>query len=91
MPLVEAIAADGAFRSADAVRAKARTPIEKVVAILQATGTTGVDLGKVRLGAARSARGGSIATALRTMSSLPFLPPNVGGYPKGRACSDRAT
>jgi hypothetical protein len=26
---------------------------------------------------------GGLTTALRTMSYLPFLPPNVGGYPKG--------
>jgi uncharacterized protein (DUF1800 family) len=83
MPLVQAIVQDGAFTSDAAVRAKYRTPVEKLVAILQATGTDGIDLGRVRPGVRQQARGGALATALRTLSYLPFLPPNVGGYPKG--------
>ena len=38
MPLVEAIVRDDAFVSDDAVRAKYRTPVEKLVGIVQATG-----------------------------------------------------
>jgi uncharacterized protein (DUF1800 family) len=83
MPLVQAIVQDGAFTSDDAVRAKYRTPVEKLVAILQASGSDTIDLGRVRPGVKQQARGGALATALRTLSYLPFLPPNVGGYPKG--------
>ena len=82
MPLVEAIARDDAFVSDAAVRAKYRTPVEKLVGIVQATG------GEVQLGVpgprrARRGNGAAVGDALRTMSFLPFLPPNVGGYPKG--------
>jgi uncharacterized protein (DUF1800 family) len=81
MPLVAEITHDDAFVSDDAVRAKYRTPVEKLVGILQATDTDVTSLG--RNGNRR--RGGvpSIGNALRTMSFLPFVPPNVGGYPKG--------
>jgi uncharacterized protein (DUF1800 family) len=82
MPLVEAIARDKAFVSDAAVRVKYRTPVEKLVGIVQATG------GDVQLGVsgprrARRTSGAAVGDALRTMSFLPFLPPNVGGYPKG--------
>ena len=83
MPLVEAIARDDAFVSDEAVRAKYRTPVEKLVGIVQATG------GEVQLGVPGPSPRTTCATARRsatrcaTMSFLPFLPPNVGGYPKG--------
>jgi uncharacterized protein (DUF1800 family) len=80
MPLVEDIVHDDAFASDDAVRAKYRTPVEKLVGILQATGTDAAGLGP---GGPRQAGNRSVSTALRTMSFLPFVPPNVGGYPKG--------
>jgi uncharacterized protein (DUF1800 family) len=82
MPLVEAIAHDDAFVSDDAVRAKYRTPIEKLVGIIEATGgdTQFRVAGK---GRARRGNSAAVGDALRTMSFLPFLPPNVGGYPKG--------
>ena len=83
MPLVEAIVGDDAFVSDDAVRAKYRTPIEKLVGILQASGTTQVDIGRLGPQAARRGNGLAAGQALRTMSFLPFLPPNVGGFPKG--------
>jgi uncharacterized protein (DUF1800 family) len=83
LPLVQAIVQTDAFTSDDAVRAKYRTPVEKLVAILQSTEAGGIDLGRVRPGNRSQARGGPLATALRTLSYLPFLPPNVGGYPKG--------
>ena len=81
LPLVESIVAHPAFTSDAAVRVKYRTPIEKVGALAQATGATSVELGSVRRKA--SERGGSLAGALRTMSFLPFAPPNVAGFPKG--------
>ena len=87
LPLVDAIVRDEQFTSDAAVRAKYRNPVEKLVAILQATNTDIADLGRGAGGKARQAgaarRGGSLALALRSMSFLPFLPPNVGGYPKG--------
>jgi uncharacterized protein (DUF1800 family) len=83
MPLVQSIVHEKAFTSDDAVRAKYRTPVEKLVGIMQATGTTTVSLGQVRPGAAKQNRAAGVTTALRTMSYLPFLPPNVGGFPKG--------
>jgi uncharacterized protein (DUF1800 family) len=80
MPLVTEIVHDDAFLSDGAVRAKYRTPVEKVVGILQATDSDVATLGR---GGGRRGRGGSVGNALRTMSFLPFVPPNVGGYPKG--------
>jgi uncharacterized protein (DUF1800 family) len=82
LPLAQSIAAERAFVSDDAVRAKFRTPVEKVVAIMQATDVTTLDLGRSRIGARQPARAGLVG-ALRTLSYLPFLPPNVGGFPKG--------
>jgi uncharacterized protein (DUF1800 family) len=81
MPLVADIAHDDAFLSDDAVRAKYRTPVEKLVGILQATDTDVARLG--RTGGPRRGGASSLGNALRTMSFLPFVPPNVGGYPKG--------
>jgi len=81
MPLVESIVHDDVFASDAAVRAKFRTPVEKLVGILQATGAGAASVG--RAGGPRQAGNGTVANALRTMSYLPFLPPNVGGYPKG--------
>ncbi len=80
LPLVEAITQDPGFTGADAMRAKYRTPVEKVVAILQAAGTDHLGVDPSR----RHTRGGDpLIAALRRMSYLPFVPPNVGGYPKG--------
>ena len=74
MPLVTAIVQHDAFTSDAAVRAKYRSPVEKLVGIMQASdGASPV---------ARQQTGG-VARALRTMSYLPFVPPNVGGFPKG--------
>jgi uncharacterized protein (DUF1800 family) len=74
-PLVEAIVAHDAFTSDAAVRSKYRSPVEKLVGIVQASGAP----------AAPARRKASIgpARALRAMSYLPFLPPNVAGFPKG--------
>jgi uncharacterized protein (DUF1800 family) len=75
LPLVHAIVHHDAFRSDAAVRAKYRSPIEKLVAIQQAAGTPATRSGARKdMGAAR---------ALRAMSYVPFVPPNVAGFPKG--------
>jgi len=76
MALVEAILDDEAFTSDAAIRSRARTPIEKLVAILQAGNAPTLAVGR---------RGGvpPVGEALRTMGYIPFVPPNVGGFPKG--------
>jgi uncharacterized protein (DUF1800 family) len=74
-PLVKAIVEHDAFTSDDAVRSKYRSPVEKLVGIVQASGTTAQTGTRARdVGPAR---------ALRAMSYLPFVPPNVAGFPKG--------
>jgi uncharacterized protein (DUF1800 family) len=72
MPVVEAIARDPAFTSAKSRGNKVRTPVEKVVALLHAFPEA-----LTRRGAAPA------GPALRTIGYVPFVPPNVGGYPKG--------
>ena len=78
MGLVEAITSDGAFVSDAAVRARVRTPIEKLVGILQAGGNPPFELGVIRK---RVATG--VGEALRAIGFIPFVPPNVGGFPRG--------
>jgi uncharacterized protein (DUF1800 family) len=78
MPLVTAIVQHEAFTSDAAVRVKYRSPVEKLVGIVQASGGAG-DTARLQAGRAS----GGVARALRTMSYLPFVPPNVGGFPKG--------
>ena len=56
MPLVESIARDDAFTSDAAVRAKFRSPVEKVVAIVQASGTQALKLRAPRRHRDRAAR-----------------------------------
>ena len=73
MPLVEAIVSDPAFTADDAVRTRVRTPVEKLVGVLQAAG------GDTPIGA----RARVVVNALRSVDYLPFLPPNVGGFPSG--------
>jgi uncharacterized protein (DUF1800 family) len=80
MPIVREVVDDDAFASDEAVRSKYRTPVEKLVGILQATGSDVASLGR-RGGPRRADR--AVGNALRAMSFLPFLPPNVSGYPKG--------
>jgi uncharacterized protein (DUF1800 family) len=72
LPLVTAIVRRPEFTADEAVRAKVRTPVEKLVGIRQAAGDGSMP-----------ANGAGVARALRTMASLPFAPPNVGGFPKG--------
>ncbi len=84
LPLVESVVADPAFVSDAAVRAKVRTPVEKLVGLLQAVPGASLELGRVN----PRARGGranatGAGPALRALSYIPFVPPNVGGFPKG--------
>jgi len=75
LPLVNAIVQHDAFASDAAVRSKFRSPVEKLVGIMQAAGhPAGIAARRDALGAAR---------ALRAMNFVPFLPPNVAGFPKG--------
>jgi len=83
MGLVESIVAEPAFTSDGAVRARVRTPVEKLVGILQAAGNPEVDFGIVRKRAGRGGGGGGVGEALRTIGFIPFVPPNVGGFPDG--------
>ena len=75
LPLVTAIVQGDAFTSDAAVRAKYRSPVEKLVGIMQAAGAPAT--------ASTRPRDAGAALALRAMSYLPFAPPNVGGFPKG--------
>jgi len=79
--LVEAIVGEAAFTDGTGVRTKVRTPIEKLVGLLQAvpeTALTGT------ADPARRNRGRSpVGQALRAVGYIPFAPPNVGGFPKG--------
>jgi uncharacterized protein (DUF1800 family) len=83
MSLVEAIVADQSFLSEGAIRSRPRTPVEKLVGILQAGGATSFDLGIVRAKAGRGAGSSGVGEALRSIGFIPFVPPNVGGFPGG--------
>ena len=72
MPLVEAIVSEPAFTADPSVRNRVRTPVEKLVGILQAADVT-----------TTGTRAGVAAQALHLGDYLPFLPPNVGGFPSG--------
>ncbi|MBM3673568.1 MAG: DUF1800 domain-containing protein [Actinobacteria bacterium] len=81
MPLVEAIVAEPALTADAAVRARVRTPVEKLVALLQAV----PDAAPVSITGevARHPAAVGMFGALRTLGYVSFNPPNVGGYPKG--------
>jgi uncharacterized protein (DUF1800 family) len=83
MSLVEGILADKAFLSDGAVRSRVRTPVEKLVGILQAGGATSLDLGIVRARAGKGGGANGVGQALRSIGFIPFVPPNVGGFPGG--------
>jgi uncharacterized protein (DUF1800 family) len=70
--LVHAIVERPDFVSDAAVRTIARSPLEKLVGLAEATGTKQI---KVR----------PALTALRTLGYLPFFAPNPAGYPSGPA------
>ena len=79
MGLVEAIIAEPAFTSAGAVRARVRTPVEKLVGIAQAgSGSFDTEVSRGRAGVATG-----LGRALRTIGYIPFVPPNVAGFPEG--------
>jgi uncharacterized protein (DUF1800 family) len=83
VPLVESIVAEPAFTADETVRNRIRTPVEKLVGLLQAVPESTVDLGRVP----RKPRGQRLgaAEALRRVGYLPFAPPNVGGFPDGES------
>ncbi len=81
MPLVEAIVADPSFVADPAVGAKARSPIEKLVGLIQAVPPAAAAVGRV--GSRGDGRGAG--DALRSVGFLPFVPPNVAGFPEGTA------
>jgi len=79
MPLVEAIVTEPAFTATDAIGAKPRSPLEKLVGLVQAVPPGSVTVGRVGpRGAGRGA-----GDALRTLGYVPFVPPNVAGFPGG--------
>ncbi|MGZ8763562.1 MAG: DUF1800 domain-containing protein [Acidimicrobiia bacterium] len=81
--LVRAIASEPAFLSDASVRARVRTPVEKLVTVLQATGTP-ANAGQATRRQLKQGTGGAGGlVALRALGYVPFNPPNVGGYPKG--------
>jgi uncharacterized protein (DUF1800 family) len=79
MPLVEAIVNERALLADESVGAKARSPLEKLVGLLQAIPPASVVLGR---GGPRG-RDAGVGTALRALGYVPFAPPNVAGFPKG--------
>ena len=82
MPLVEAIVAEPAFTSEQVIGVKARSPIEKLVGIVQAIPPADLDIGRLGRRVLRGSASG-VGDALRTLGYVPFVPPNVAGYPKG--------
>jgi uncharacterized protein (DUF1800 family) len=75
--LVHTIAGDPSFTADAAVRTKVRTPVEKLVALLQAVRTTPASREVTSVSA-------DVVQALRRVAFMPFAPPNVGGFPKGQ-------
>jgi len=73
MDLVEAVVAEPAFLSDAAVRAKVRTPLEKLVGLMQAIGVTEMP------------PDAQLPGILQNLGYVPFLPPNPAGYPRGDA------
>ena len=86
MPLVEAIVHEKAFTSDDAVRAKYRTPVEKLVGIMQATGTDDGERSG-RCARRRDAEpGGEVVDDRAAHDELPPVPPaERRRVPEGRA------
>ncbi len=70
MDLVEAIVAEPAFLSEEAIRSRVRSPVEKAVGIVQGFPTHD-----------RSPR--ALFAALHAIGFLPLFPPNVTGFPEG--------
>lgn len=70
MRLVEEVVADPAFISPEAVRAKVRTPVERLVGIAQGL-STHAQAGRV------------VFDTLRRLNYMPFGPPNPAGFATG--------
>ena len=81
MPLVAAIVGEPAFTASVAIGAKTRSPLEKLVGLIQAVPPGPVAVG--RAGPRGTGRG--TGDALRTLGYVPFVPPNVAGFPGGPA------
>ncbi len=75
LPLVRDIAGTPGFTSDAAIRSKVRTPVEKVVALLQA-------FPKVQ-GITDEEFGWGLVDLLGRLGYVPFLPPNPAGFPDG--------
>jgi uncharacterized protein (DUF1800 family) len=82
MSLVRAIVDDPAFLSDAAIRSRVRTPVEKLVTLLQATDSP-ASAGRTSLRQLKRGGGVGPLAALRSLGYMPFNPPNVGGFPKG--------
>ncbi|MCP4305448.1 MAG: DUF1800 domain-containing protein [bacterium] len=78
MPLVREIVADPAFLSDEAIRAKVRSPLEKVATILQ-----GLPL-------AEDNDPSSVHWILNKLNYLPLHAPNPAGFPSGEGLLDPA-
>lgn len=76
MGLVDSIVRSPDFTADTAVRTRVRSPVEKLVGIRQAAANSASTT-------PAALRPGAVANALRTADYLPFLPPNVGGFPQG--------
>ena len=85
MPLVASITEEPAFLAHDAVGAKVRSPLEKLVGLTQAIPPESLAIGRVGPRASTTNRRGGVGDALRTLDYVPFVPPNVAGFPKGNA------
>ena len=86
LPLVEAVTAEPAFTDDAAVRAKARTPVEKFVGLIQAVPGATVDAaGSNPRSGRRNQQQATLGQALRAVGYIPFVPPNVGGFPGGES------
>ncbi|MGQ0802714.1 MAG: DUF1800 domain-containing protein [Actinomycetota bacterium] len=85
LPLVEAIVAEAAFTGDAAVRTKARTPVEKLIGLIQSVPGATLAAGQGGNGRGRNPQQSPLGRALRTMGYIPFVPPNVGGFPSGES------
>jgi len=66
------------------VRAKVRTPVEKLVGLVQALPAEAA-AGQAGNGGRGNQQQSRLGRAFRTMGYIPFVPPNVGGFPSGES------
>lgn len=81
LPLVEAIVDLPDFLAGASVGVKPRSPVEKLVGLVQAVPPPTGGLGAVGSGG----RPSGVTGALRVLGYVPFAPPNVAGFPEGDA------